>query len=72
MMFHVQAASRNHCALLAVVCGKIPVSEDQQQHPYPFPELVSSGRLEVCVSISFLSFLLETPLLRVCSLYLDA
>ncbi|KAL6331084.1 hypothetical protein AAG906_009512 [Vitis piasezkii] len=47
MMFHVQAASRNHCALLAVVCGKIPVSEDQQQHPYPFPELVSSGRLEV-------------------------
>ncbi|KAF8388676.1 hypothetical protein HHK36_025356 [Tetracentron sinense] len=52
MMFHAQGASKHTCGLLAVLCGKIPeykqkqeVSEDRPR--YPFPELVSSGRLEV-------------------------
>ncbi|OVA13018.1 ARID/BRIGHT DNA-binding domain [Macleaya cordata] len=52
MMSHIQGASKNTCALLAVFCGRNPVykkredfSEDGSR--YPFPELVSSGRLEV-------------------------
>ncbi|XVE53795.1 hypothetical protein DITRI_Ditri03aG0030800 [Diplodiscus trichospermus] len=53
MMFNAQGSSRNHCSLLAVLCGgkvsdnkqKLPVSDDKPR--YPFPELASSGRLEV-------------------------
>ncbi|XP_017645661.1 AT-rich interactive domain-containing protein 4-like [Gossypium arboreum] len=53
MMFSAQGSSRNHCSLLAVLCGgkvsdnkqKQPVSDDKPR--YPFPELSSSGRLEV-------------------------
>ncbi|XP_022750015.1 AT-rich interactive domain-containing protein 4-like [Durio zibethinus] len=53
MMFSSQGSSRNHCSLLAVLCGgkvsdnkeKQPVSDDKPR--YPFPELASSGRLEV-------------------------
>nr|KYP39337.1 hypothetical protein KK1_039364 [Cajanus cajan] len=58
MMFHSQGVSR-HCSLLAVLSGKSrdikqkqkqsAASEDQP--PYPFPELSSSGRLEVKVLI---------------------
>ncbi|XP_042483705.1 AT-rich interactive domain-containing protein 4 [Macadamia integrifolia] len=52
MMFHAQGPSKNTCSLLAVLCGKIPdykqKQENSEDHPrYPFPELVSSGRLEV-------------------------
>ncbi|KAL4285271.1 hypothetical protein GQ457_16G001950 [Hibiscus cannabinus] len=51
MMF--SGSSRNHCCLLAVICGgkvhdnkqKQPVSDDKPR--YPFPEFASSGRLEV-------------------------
>ncbi|KAJ9168107.1 hypothetical protein P3X46_019670 [Hevea brasiliensis] len=52
MMFHAQGPSRNHCSLLAVLSTKTPDSK-QKQPPsgdkprYPFPELASSGRLEV-------------------------
>ncbi|XVF88961.1 hypothetical protein PTKIN_Ptkin19aG0093400 [Pterospermum kingtungense] len=53
MMFSAQGSSRNHCSLLAVLCGgkvsdnkqKQPVSDDKPR--YPFAELTSSGRLEV-------------------------
>lgn len=52
MMFSAQGSYRNHCSLLAVTCGKVSdetlnqaVSEVQLS--YPFPELASSGRLEV-------------------------
>ncbi|WCJ42879.1 ARID/BRIGHT DNA-binding domain-containing protein [Euphorbia peplus] len=50
MMFHAQGPSRNHCSLLAVLSGD---SKQKQSLPgdnkprYPFPELTSSGRLEV-------------------------
>ncbi|XP_021894369.1 AT-rich interactive domain-containing protein 4 [Carica papaya] len=54
MMFHAQASSRNHCTLLAVLCGNSPDIEVKKGVPddqpiYPFPELASSGRLEVQV-----------------------
>ncbi|PIA50511.1 hypothetical protein AQUCO_01300919v1 [Aquilegia coerulea] len=52
MMFHVQGPSKYTCSLLAVLCGKVQdykqkqkASEDEKK--YPFPELRSSGRLEV-------------------------
>ncbi|KAL5232406.1 hypothetical protein ABZP36_031182 [Zizania latifolia] len=56
-MSQVQSTSRQNCTLLAVLCGKVA---DKQRTPpsllleakqlwlsYPFPELGSSGRLEV-------------------------
>ncbi|OMO67100.1 hypothetical protein CCACVL1_20795, partial [Corchorus capsularis] len=53
MMFSAQGSSRNHCSLLAVLCGG-KVSDSKQKQPvpddkprYPFPELASAGRLEV-------------------------
>ena len=51
MMFHAQGPLRNHCTLLAVLCGKsgdqkLPLSDDKPR--YPLPELASTGRLEVC------------------------
>ncbi|MED6187535.1 AT-rich interactive domain-containing protein 4 [Stylosanthes scabra] len=48
--FHPQGAQKQSCTLLAVTCGsekKLPPPQDQ--HNYPFPQLVSSGRLEVQV-----------------------
>ncbi|KAL9399205.1 hypothetical protein Peur_008166 [Populus x canadensis] len=54
MMFHAQGPLRNHCTLLAVLCGKSgdnkqkqPLSDDKPR--FPFPELASAGRLEVQV-----------------------
>ncbi|XP_057505146.1 AT-rich interactive domain-containing protein 4-like [Actinidia eriantha] len=50
-MFNIQGASKHTCDVLVVLCGTI--SEDRQKHDaadslrYPFPEIVSSGRLEV-------------------------
>ncbi|KAG6769863.1 hypothetical protein POTOM_025529 [Populus tomentosa] len=51
MMFHAQGPLRNHCSLLAVLCGKSgdtkqkqPLSGDKPR--FPFPELASAGRLE--------------------------
>ncbi|GLT74225.1 hypothetical protein SLA2020_460330 [Shorea laevis] len=54
MMFHTQGSSRNHCSLLAVLCGKVSENKQKQvvgdERPnYPFPELVSLGRLEIQV-----------------------
>lgn len=53
-MFHCQGASRQSCSLLAVLCGR--TSEYDQKKDvhdgkprYCFPEIVSSGRLEVQV-----------------------
>ncbi|CAO2169277.1 unnamed protein product [Urochloa humidicola] len=56
-MSQIQSTSRQNCVLLAVLCGKLA---EKQQKParlapelkrvrpsYPFPELISSGRLEV-------------------------
>ncbi|KAI4335151.1 hypothetical protein L6164_013824 [Bauhinia variegata] len=55
MMFHALGPSR-HCSLLAVLCGKSrEIKQKQKQDAsadlsqYPFPELASSGRLEVKV-----------------------
>ncbi|GFZ04347.1 ARID/BRIGHT DNA-binding domain-containing protein [Actinidia rufa] len=50
-MFNVQGASKHACGVLAVLCGK--TLEDRQKQNaadslrYPFPDIVSSGRLEV-------------------------
>ncbi|WJZ94212.1 hypothetical protein VitviT2T_013089 [Vitis vinifera] len=51
-MLHTQGISNHTCGLLAVTCGK--TSECKQEHEtsndrprYPFPDFVSSGRLEV-------------------------
>ena len=54
MMFHAQGPLRNHCTLLAVLCGKsgeqkLPLSDDKPR--YPLPELASTGRLDVCFEI---------------------
>ncbi|KAI4379593.1 hypothetical protein MLD38_005871 [Melastoma candidum] len=55
MMFHAQGPSRYHCSLLAVVCGRVDGNDRQKQvapedQPrYRFPELTSSGRLQVNV-----------------------
>ncbi|KAL5698562.1 hypothetical protein ACHQM5_029587 [Ranunculus cassubicifolius] len=44
-MFSLQ---KNSCSLLAVLCGEGSDYKHKQDRPrYPFPELVSSGRLEV-------------------------
>ncbi|KAK9282431.1 hypothetical protein L1049_005348 [Liquidambar formosana] len=53
MMFHKEGASRHTCGLLAVKCGPTIPEHKQRQDVledrpiYPFPEMVSSGRLEV-------------------------
>uniref|UniRef100_A0A0E0AUK2 Uncharacterized protein n=2 Tax=Oryza glumipatula TaxID=40148 RepID=A0A0E0AUK2_9ORYZ len=55
-MPHFPSGSRVKCTVLAVLCGKVgkqrappcPVPGSQRPRPsYPFPELISSGRLEV-------------------------
>lgn len=60
MMFHFQGSSR-HCSLLAVLSGKSHDSKLKQkqdsasedQSSYPFPELSSSGCLEVSIGFLF-------------------
>ncbi|KAJ8767421.1 hypothetical protein K2173_017465 [Erythroxylum novogranatense] len=57
MMFHAQGPSRNHCSLLAALSGKNAGRNGNKQKQlllddnpgYPFPELLSCGRLEVQV-----------------------
>lgn len=56
-MFHCQGASRQSCSLLAVLCGR--TSEYDQKKDvhdgkprYCFPEIVSSGRLEVGIILN--------------------
>ncbi|EXB52088.1 hypothetical protein L484_024638 [Morus notabilis] len=51
-MFHSQGSSKQTCSLLVVTCGKVSESKCKKDVPenqplYPFPELVSLGRLEV-------------------------
>uniref|UniRef100_A0A0E0AW48 Uncharacterized protein n=1 Tax=Oryza glumipatula TaxID=40148 RepID=A0A0E0AW48_9ORYZ len=55
-MSHFKSGSRVKCTMLAVLCGKVgkqrtppgPVPESQRPRPsFPFPELISSGRLDV-------------------------
>lgn len=51
-MFHNQGALRQGCSLLAVLCGRKPERKHSEEifgdgPVYQFPELVSSGRLEV-------------------------
>uniref|UniRef100_A0A5B6Z6T6 ARID domain-containing protein n=2 Tax=Davidia involucrata TaxID=16924 RepID=A0A5B6Z6T6_DAVIN len=51
-MCHTQGASEHTCGLLAVVCRRTSENKQKQDVPedrrrYPFPEIVSSGRLEV-------------------------
>eukprot|EP00262_Sarcandra_glabra_P011860 TRINITY_DN2932_c0_g6_i1.p1 TRINITY_DN2932_c0_g6~~TRINITY_DN2932_c0_g6_i1.p1 ORF type:complete len:774 (+),score=118.28 TRINITY_DN2932_c0_g6_i1:178-2499(+) len=51
MMFHGQGPSKHTCCLLAVFADKVTdehkKDSTQERSLYPFPELVSSGRLEV-------------------------
>ncbi|KAG8380212.1 hypothetical protein BUALT_Bualt07G0169900 [Buddleja alternifolia] len=51
-MFHTQGALKNTCNLLAVVCGETSENKPKQdvvneKRRFPFPEIASSGRLEV-------------------------
>lgn len=51
-MNNVQGASKYSCSLLAVLCGNVQDHKQKQEaiqdeRRYPFPELSSSGRLEV-------------------------
>lgn len=51
-MFHNQGALRQGCSLLAVLCGRKSERKHSEEISgdglvYQFPELVSSGRLEV-------------------------
>lgn len=54
-MYHIQGTSKQHCSLLAVLCGSFHERQRGEDKPeqssssssYPFPELVSSGRLEI-------------------------
>ena len=71
MMFHAaqgQGLSKNQCSLLAVVCGKVSVSDKKQKLKqvvsvsdnkprYPFPDLAYSGRLQVLISSILLNLL---------------
>ncbi|KAK3013038.1 hypothetical protein RJ639_008239 [Escallonia herrerae] len=43
-MFHLQGASKHTCGLLAVTCGR---QREDIVPRFPFPQIVSSGRLEV-------------------------
>ena len=62
-MFNVQGASKHTCGVLVVLCGRI--SEDRQKHDvadslrYPFPEIVSSGRLEVQINSQFCGLIMK-------------
>lgn len=48
VMSHLQVFVKQQCTLLAVLCGKSRQKLETGLGPsYPFPELVSSGRLEV-------------------------
>ncbi|KAK6118737.1 hypothetical protein DH2020_047542 [Rehmannia glutinosa] len=51
-MFHTQGALKNTCHLLAVLCNQTAENKQnrnvlEEKRRFPFPEIVSSGRLEV-------------------------
>ena len=55
MMFHPGGIPRQTCTLLAVTCGKkfeldLDEKVTHNQLKFPFPELISSGRLEVMMN----------------------
>ncbi|XP_020104023.1 AT-rich interactive domain-containing protein 4-like [Ananas comosus] len=56
MMIQAQGFGRRNCRLLAVLCGKFADKRregpEQCSSSYPFPELISSGRLEVHVLLN--------------------
>lgn len=59
-MFNSQGASRQSCSLLAVLCGRTAEYDQKKdvhdgKPRYCFPEIVSSGRLEVLLLITFVS-----------------
>lgn len=61
-MSHIQVASKYTCSLLAVFCGRNAENEQiknvlDETSRYPFPDLVSSGRLEVKLYPRLLSYL---------------
>ncbi|KAI3786229.1 hypothetical protein L1987_45364 [Smallanthus sonchifolius] len=45
-MFHAQGTAKNTCCMLAVLCGRNSNVEETVLR-FPFPEITSSGRLEV-------------------------
>ena len=49
-MFHAHGLQKQSCTLLAVLSGKISGSKVVG---YPFPELKSTGRLEVTLKFDF-------------------
>ncbi|KAA0059361.1 AT-rich interactive domain-containing protein 4-like [Cucumis melo var. makuwa] len=54
MVFHSQVPARYTCRLLAIPSGSVPEDKSKKDNPedqqrYPFPQLNSSGRLEVQV-----------------------
>lgn len=72
-MFHNQGASRQSCSLLAVVCGKAAEYDQKSDVKdgtprYCFPEIVSSGRLEVSIVLKLFVYNLSCfwliPLIR--------
>ncbi|XP_071710352.1 AT-rich interactive domain-containing protein 4 [Rutidosis leptorrhynchoides] len=53
-MFHAQGTAKHTCCMLAVLCAKNTNNKDEfdVQGRFPFPEIASSGRLEVQTLIS--------------------
>lgn len=56
-MFQSQGTSRQSCSLLAVVCGRTDEYDQKKdvhdgKSKYFFPEIVSSGRLEVRIIVN--------------------
>lgn len=75
MVFHSQVPARYTCRLLAIPCGSVPEDKCKKDNPedqqrYPFPQLNSSGRLEVrifCFSmINVYLYVAATTLLIFC------
>lgn len=57
-MFHTQGTLKNTCNLLAVLCtgpAESKQSQDvlEEKRRFPFPEIVSSGRLEVQIDANY-------------------
>jgi hypothetical protein len=71
MMFHPQGALKQSCTLLAVTCGensgdKLKKDAAEDKPRYPFPEFVSSGRLEVQYSIFGCNFSVMSIIYEMC------